>query len=51
MAFALLATVSAVPVDESVVGDVYGADASYNPQDPNAILLKLIKLKKLLFLG
>ncbi|XP_055689407.1 uncharacterized protein LOC129793426 isoform X2 [Lutzomyia longipalpis] len=41
--------VSAVPIDETVVGDVYEAD-NFNPQDPNSFF-KLKKLKKLLLLG
>lgn len=45
--FAVLALVSAVPVDETIGGDVYGSD-NLSPQDPNEFL-KLKKLKKLLF--
>ncbi|XP_055701332.1 uncharacterized protein LOC129800743 [Phlebotomus papatasi] len=46
LAFAI---VSAVPIDETVVGDVYEAD-NFDPQDPNSFF-KLKKLKKLLLLG
>lgn len=41
--------VSAIPVDESIAGEVYGQDNSYNPQDPQEFF-KLKKIKKL-FLG
>lgn len=44
-----MALVSAVPVDETVVGEVYGQSDSINPQDQTEIFLKLKKLKKLLF--
>lgn len=49
VAFAVMALVSAVPVDETVVGEVYGQSDSINPQDQTEIFLKLKKLKKLLF--
>lgn len=49
IALAVLAIVSAVPVDETVVGDVYGQDDSVSPQDPSEFIFKLKKLKKLLF--
>ncbi|XP_037044240.1 uncharacterized protein LOC119080114 [Bradysia coprophila] len=45
-----MAFVAAVPVDETVVGDLYEPSETYNPQDPNSFF-KLKKLKKLLFLG
>lgn len=41
--------VSAVPVDESIGGEIYGQDNSYNPQEPQEFF-KLKKIKKL-FLG
>lgn len=49
IAFAVMALVSAVPVDETVVGEVYGQSDSISPQDQTEIFLKLKKLKKLLF--
>lgn len=43
-----IAIISAVPVDETIVGEVYESDV-INPQDPQEFI-KLKKLKKL-FLG
>jgi hypothetical protein len=43
------AIVLAVPVDETVVGGLADAD-NYNPEDPQQIIFKLKKFKKL-FLG
>lgn len=48
--FLAIAFVSAIPIDETVVGDVYEPAEAYNPQDPNSFF-KLKKLKKLLLLG
>lgn len=45
---ATIAIVSAVPVDETVIGEVYGQHDSISQQDPNEFF-KLKKLKKLLF--
>lgn len=45
-----LAIVSAIPIDETVVGEAYEPSEIYNPQDPNEFF-KLKKLKKLLLLG
>lgn len=47
--FLAMAIVSAIPIDESVVGEAYEPEA-YNPQDPQEFF-KLKKLKKLLLLG
>lgn len=47
---ATIAIVSAVPVDESIAGEVYGPYDSVNFQEPNEFF-KLKKLKKLLKLG
>lgn len=49
MCLLAVALISAIPIDESVYGDVYESE-NYNPQDPNSFL-KLKKLKKLLLLG
>lgn len=49
VAVAVMALVSAVPVDETVVGEVYGQSDSISPQDQSEIFFKLKKLKKLLF--
>lgn len=49
IAVAVIAMVSAVPVDESIGGEIYGQDNSYNPQEPQEFF-KLKKIKKL-FLG
>lgn len=40
--------VAAVPVDETVAGDIYGPSDNISPQDQSEFL-KLKKLKKLLF--
>lgn len=45
-----MALVSAIPIDETMVGDAYEAAEIYNPQDPQEFF-KLKKLKKLLLLG
>lgn len=45
---AAIAIVSAVPVDETVVGEVYGQHDSISAQDPNEFF-KLKKLKKIFF--
>ena len=45
-----MALVSAIPIDETVGGDVFEASEAYNPQDPQEFF-KLKKLKKLLLLG
>lgn len=49
IALAVMALVSAVPVDETVIGEVYGQSDSISPQDQTEIFFKLKKLKKLLF--
>lgn len=48
IAVAVFAMVSAVPVDESIAGEIYGQDNSYNPQEPQEFF-KLKKIKKLFF--
>ncbi|KNC20666.1 hypothetical protein FF38_04792 [Lucilia cuprina] len=49
---AIIATVSAVPVEEAIPQGIEGAASeTVNPSDDQSFLLKLKLLKKLLFLG